>query len=477
MGSDTIQKVTRPAAYAGKFYPASGKTLQEEILSLTAEGKQAVFPDRQPRALVVPHAGYVFSGKVAASGYNQLSPDHVPEKVFILASCHHHSFPGISVFSSGNYETPLGQVEVDTETAKKLVKEHALFSIREEVHEYEHSLEVQLPFLQHKLGNHLRIVPLILGIRNPADCRLLAEALQPYFTDNHLFVISSDFSHYPDYKDAVTADRDTTEAILSNSPDKLLKTLDSNSKRKIPGLATSLCGWTSVLTLLYLTQGKNFSYHWIDYQNSGDQPLYGDHDRVVGYSAIAVFEEKIKDFSLTEAEKKILSDIADEAIRKFIMQGNREFSNEIPGTGNLSGDYGAFVSIYVKGKLRGCIGRFEGTGTLAQTVHEMAISSTSDRRFSPLIPEELNELTVEISVLSPLKKIESPAEIIPGRHGIYIRSGWSTGTFLPQVAVKYGWTVEEFLGRCARDKAGIGWDGWKTAELFVFEAIVFGNTQ
>ena len=143
-------------------------------------------------------------------------------------------------------------------------------------------------------------------------------------------------------------------------------------------------------------------------------------------------------------------------------------------SGKLDEKWGAFVSIYNGGKLRGCIGRFESSGSLPETVSEVATSAAVDRRFTPVSKKELDNLTIEISVLSPLKKISSPREIVLGKHGIYIKKGWSSGTFLPQVAGKYGWTVEEFLGRCSRDKAGIGWDGWKSAELYTFEAIVFG---
>jgi hypothetical protein len=475
METDANQKVTRQAEFSGKFYPGSKEELLEELNNLCRDGKQPVDPLKFPLALVVPHAGYVFSGKVAASGYNQLISGYTPDRVFILASSHQSAFPGVSLFCSGNYQTPLGPVQVDVSTVKQLLSEDSLFNNREEFHQREHSLEVQLPFLQYKLGNQFRMVPMILGIRDPEDCRRLANSLRPWFHDNNLFVISSDFSHYPEYRDATASDRATTDAILSNSPEILLKTLEMNKKKKIPGLVTSLCGWTSVLTLLYLTENKNFSYQWIDYLNSGDHPFYGDHNRVVGYNAIAVYGEDRKGFYLTEEEKEILLKIADCALRNFICEGKGEIPEHLPQFGKLSEKYGAFVSIYIDGKLRGCIGRFENEDSLVKTVHIAAVSAASDRRFHPVSSGELDAMTIEISVLSPLRKIESPRDIIPGRHGIYMRKGWSSGTFLPQVAEKYGWTVEEMLERCAGDKAGIGREGWRTAELFVYEAIVFSH--
>ena len=131
---------------------------------------------------------------------------------------------------------------------------------------------------------------------------------------------------------------------------------------------------------------------------------------------------------------------------------------------------GAFVSIYINNELRGCIGEFARAKSLIEVVQEMAVSASRDRRFKPVQKDELDKMKLEISVLSPLKKIKSINEIEPGKHGIYIKKGMFSGTFLPQVATKTGWNVEELLGRCSRDKAGLGWEGWKTADVFVYEA-------
>jgi MEMO1 family protein len=477
MEQELTKRVIRKAAVAGQFYPGTEKKLNTEVEDLLNNAKTAVVPGKIPQALIVPHAGYVFSGKVAASAYNQLVPGNFPRRVFILASSHQFHFPGVSVYCAGDYETPLGKVIVDVETGQKLTKGNSLISTREDVHLHEHSLEVQLPFLQVKLKQDFQLVPLILGMQRMEECRLLAEILRPYFTPENLFIISSDFSHYPGYNDAVKTDRVTTQAILSNSPAKLMRVLEENKKQRIPGLVTSLCGWTSVLTLLFLTEGSNYEYEWIDYQNSGDQPVYGDHERVVGYSALAVYQNSQNEFSLTSEEKDRLMQIAVQSVKKMVTTENRNQLDDSLFTGRLTERYGAFVSIYVAGKLRGCIGSFRSEESLVQVVNEVAASATRDHRFDPVTEAELQNLSIEISVLSPLKKISSPKEIILGKHGIYIRKAWSTGTFLPQVATKYGWTLDEFLGRCSRDKAGIGWDGWKTAELFTYEAIVFGKGE
>jgi len=462
----------REPAFAGKFYPGTENALKKQLEELFAEAKQPREPQKSPQALISPHAGYVFSGKVAASAFNQIPENTVYERVFVLASSHQYLFGGAAVFDSGNYQTPLGEIKTDTELARSLIESSDLFRHYPEAHEYEHSLEVQLPFLQYKLENDFLLVPIILGTNNQADCENIAKALAPYFTPENLFVISTDFSHYPAYDDAIDNDLATAKAICSNNPKELLKVLDENKKKKISHLATSLCGWTSVLTLLYLTSDKKFNYRLIDYQNSGDAEIYGDKDRVVGYWAIAVFPEETS-FRLSEEEQKELLEKARKSIVKFLETGKRTKPEPPVLGGILNEQAGVFVSVYVKGELRGCIGNFAKDETLNDLVQRMAVSAACDYRFDNLQPDELEDLELEISVLSPLKKIESADEIEMGRHGIYIKKGMNSGTFLPQVAKKTNWNLEEFLGHCSRDKAGLGWDGWKTAEIYTYEAFIF----
>jgi hypothetical protein len=227
-----------------------------------------------------------------------------------------------------------------------------------------------------------------------------------------------------------------------------------------------------VLTLLYLTQNSDLQYQKISYQNSGDSETYHDKTRVVGYWSIAIFDEKLL-FKIDENEKAEILKKARNAISKFVETGEEGNIQPSLSEGILNEKTGVFVSIYIENKLRGCIGGFAQEKTLNELVQSMAVSASCDRRFDAVKPEELENMELEISVLSPLKKIKSKDEIELGKHGIYIKSGYSTGTFLPQVADKTGWNVEQFLGHCSRDKARIGWDGWKTAEIFTYEAIIF----
>ncbi len=278
----------RAPAVAGKFYPADSRELKREVEGLFK--KSVARKSGNIRALIVPHAGYIFSGKIAASGFNQLPPDADYKQVFILASSHRSSFDRASLYLAGDYRMPFGNVKVDTELSKQLLQEHpGLFTDNHTPHKGEHSIEVQLPFLHYHLKNDFSIVPILLGTSNPDTCRAVADALKPYMTDENLFVISSDFSHYPDYDDANRIDAITKDAILTNQPEELLSTLSANRRSAVSNLYTSLCGWTSVLTLMYMTAGDpTYRYEGIDYCNSGDEKRYGDLDEVVGYWAIVL---------------------------------------------------------------------------------------------------------------------------------------------------------------------------------------------
>jgi MEMO1 family protein len=472
------RQVDRQPAVAGQFYPADPKELRRTLDDLFAKAV-AREASEDVAALIVPHAGYVFSGEVAASGFNQIDPDKKYDNVFVIGSSHVVAFEGASVYCSGNFVTPLGTVTVNRKLGEDLSKKDPVFSTRSDPHTAEHSLEVQLPFLQTRLKKPFQIVPIILGTDRPETCRKIAAVLRPFFTEKNLFVISSDCSHYPPYEAAVKVDKATADAIISNSPDALLQTLQRNEESGTPGLATSLCGWSSVLMLLDMTSlEKDVAYRAITYKNSGDSP-FGDKRSVVGYYAIVATRQEAQArsaFSLTSNEKTTLLAIARRTVEGYVTDRSIPAIEPADLTDALKTPCGAFVTLNKKGMLRGCIGRFDATEPLYRVIQEMAIaSSTQDPRFDPVAVGELRDLEIEISVLTPMRKITSIDEIELGKHGIYMRKGMRSGTFLPQVATETGWSKEEFLGYCARDKAGIGWDGWKDADLYVYEALVFSE--
>jgi AmmeMemoRadiSam system protein A len=287
-------------------------------------------------------------------------------------------------------------------------------------------------------------------------------------------VISTDFSHYPAYETAVKTDAETAEAIVENNIKKLTDCCNRNKQPNSNNLLTGLCGAAAVQTLLHLTQNNpNISFEKIVYQNSGDVPE-GDKSRVVGYWAISANRSN-NELNISKTDKETMLKLARESISNYLI-GNKNTSAKLGLSEIMNQKYGVFITLKEGGKLRGCIGRFNPDKSLYQTIEDIAISAaTRDSRFDPVAPEELNQIDIEISILTPLKKIESIDQIQLGKHGIYIKKGFSSGTFLPQVATETHWTKEEFLGHCARDKAGIGWDGWKTAEIYTYEAIIISE--
>lgn len=473
---------TREAAVAGQFYPGSSLELKKELQNLFAS-KNDIQAEGKVLAVIAPHAGYIFSGSVAAESFEQIDRDIQYDNIFVIGSSHRFAFDGASIYTLGNFRTPLGEVPVNLDLAKELCQKFSVFTARTDAQMNEHSLEVQLPFLQYWLHKPFRIIPIVLGTQNVATCHKIAEALRPYFNQSNLFVISTDFSHYPTYSDAQNTDHKTAEAILTNKPDRLVKAIQTNEKADIAGLATSLCGWTSVMTLLYITEEMpGITYKLIDYRNSGDAAA-GDKSRVVGYCAMGVYQSgtgsmqtEKSSYQISGEDRSSLLKLARETIKSYVSTGKIPVVETAKLSPVLKTPAGAFVSLYKNKELRGCIGRFDPDQPLYKVIQDMAVaSSTRDSRFNPVQPGELGNIRIEISVLTPLKRINSADEIILGKHGIYMKKGYHSGTFLPQVANSTGWTKDEFLGHCSQDKAGIGWDGWKTAELYTYEAIVFGE--
>jgi len=473
--------IDRQAIVAGTFYSDKPDILETQLESFFSKADK-LETDGEVLAIIAPHASYIYSGQVAASAYQQIDRNKKYDNIFVIASSHRVLFKGASIYKQGDYITPLGKVKVNIELANMLIDENDIFSFNPDAHSAEHSLEVQLPFLQYALKNDFQIVPIVTGTQTLKEVNEIAKVLKPYFNDKNLFVISSDFSHYPKYEDAVSVDKKTADAILSNSVHNLINVINENASAGINNLATSLCGWPSVLTLLNITEKDNaIDVIHVDYQNSGD--VLEDKSRVVGYHAIVFVKNKITDMSentynLSKEEKEVLLNIARETIDEYLASGKYPVVDKYQLTDVMKTNCGAFVTLHKEGELRGCIGRFVANEPLYEIVQKMAVAAaTEDLRFPTVKKDEMQKIDLEISVLTPLRKIESIDEIEMGKHGIYIKKGFASGTFLPQVATETGWTKEEFLGYCSRNKAGIGWEGWKDADIYVYEALVFGENE
>ena len=471
-GQTNRMPVVRPATQANRFYTGDAKKLSEEVDSLLALHRDAaVYNDLT--ALIVPHAGYYFSGNVAATAYMTLLKDKVYKRIFLLGPSHHEWLDGASVNTEADYyATPLGQVEVDHETALALTSADSVFRYEPKAHDREHCLEVQLPFLQRRYGEDSvpPIVPVIISTNDFQKLKRIADVLKPYLTEENLFIVSSDFSHYPSYEDARKMDARTGKAVESGDVSRFIAVLEENARSGVPGLATSACGEQAIATLLMMID-STYQVKHLMYQNSGDAEEH-DRNRVVGYHAFAIVHGAAQNFSLSADEKQTLKEIALTSIKDSL--DGKPISNRSPLTAHLSEKCGAFVSLHKHGRLRGCIGHFGEDVPLHEIVAEMARAAAfEDPRFLPVTRDELADIDIEISVLTPMRRIHSLDEFELHRHGIYIRKGYRSGTFLPQVADEVNWTKEEFVSHCAQDKAGIGWDGWRDAELYVYEAIVF----
>ena len=462
--------VVRPATQANRFYTGDARELSEEVDSFLALHKGTIY--NNVAAIIVPHAGYYFSGNVAAFAYMTIPTKKPYKRIFLLGPSHHEWLDGASVNTEADYyATPLGKVKVDHETCVALTKKDSVFSYQAKAHNREHCLEVQLPFLQRRFEEVPPIVPIIISTNDFQKLKRMAEVLKSYFTDENLFVISSDFSHYPSYEDACEVDAMTGKAIETGDVEQFIATIEANVRSGKRNLATSACGEFPIITLMLMLDGQYDIKHLM-YQNSGDIDNH-DHSRVVGYHSFA-FLRKEAGFTLTDADKKQLKEIALNSIKDSL--DGKGITHPIVNSqlSILNSKCGAFVSLHKHGHLRGCIGHFGEDVPLYEIVAEMARAAAfEDPRFTPVRREELNDIDIEISVLTPMRRIQSLDEFELHRHGIYIRKGYRSGTFLPQVADEVNWTKEEFVGHCSQDKAGLGWDGWKDAELYVYEAIVF----
>ena len=455
--------VVRPATQANRFYTGDARELSEEVDSFLALHKDDA-KYSNVAAVIVPHAGYYFSGNVAASAYMAIDPKKQYKRIFLLGPSHHEWLDGASVNTEADwYATPLGQVKVDHEMTVALTntiatphsqRENSVFRYRPEAHDREHCLEVQLPFLQRSFKEVPPIVPIVISTNDYEKLKRMAEVLKPYFTDENLFVISSDFSHYPSYEDACEVDAKTGKAVESGDVEEFIATINANARSGKRNLATSACGEFAIITLMLMLD-RQYEVKHLMYQNSGDIDNH-DHSRVVGYHSFAILRKDNASFALSDADKKALKDIAFNSIRdsldgKPIAQPsfNSQLSSQryTLSERTLNSKCGAFVSLHKHGHLRGCIGHFGEDYPLHEIVAEMARAAAfEDPRFKPVTRDELNDLDIEISVLTPMRRIQSLDEFELHRHGIYIKKGYRSGTFLPQVADEVNWTKEEFAG-------------------------------
>jgi len=480
-GSAQAEGTTRAPAVAGSFYPGEPGALRAEVQRYLGQVEPKTLPGELV-ALIVPHAGYVYSGPVAAYAYRQLQGRRY-DTVVVVGPSHHALFPGIALTGADEWATPLGSVDIDRTACEALMKAYPNARVFETAHAPEHCIEVQLPFLQTVLDD-FKLLPILMVDFSEQTCSALAQALAQWARGRSvLFIASSDMSHYPAYEDAVRIDKETLNSIETLDAAKVAVTTRKLMSQGVPNLSTCLCGEGPVKAVLQAARllGAN-RVEVLRYANSGNAPG-GSRDRVVGYCAVAVYgkevgtvkPEKSVEGELSPAQQQRLLSVARATIEEYVRTGRRiEIEESDPALLRLGA---AFVTLREKDELRGCIGVLEASAPLIETVRDRAImAATRDPRFPPVGAQELPQLEIEVSVLSPLRRVESADEIDISKHGIVVQEGPQSGVFLPQVAQETGWSRDVLLAHLCRDKAGLPPDAWKRgANLYVFTVQAFSS--
>lgn len=455
-GSTSAGNVRVPV-WGDKFYPADPKELALTIKKLTQQAHKTIPPipaHKTLRALVLPHAGYIYSGIVAAQASHVLRPDQYT-RVVLMGPDHRVGFKDGAISDVSGYETPLGTIKLDPEAAR-LRQQSALFKSYRDSDRSEHSVEVLLPFLQSYLKS-FELIPIVLG---PCDTQSIATAVAPLVNPKTLIVVSSDLSHYLPYSQAKHRDQETIQIILNLQTDKLHQRKDS------------ACGKMPLLVLMHLAREFDWEPVLLKYANSGDTA--GDKTRVVGYAAIAFFGPP---FLFTRQQGETLLRLARRTLTRRIDPQRTlppdPTATTSPSEACFATHCGTFVTLKKAGRLRGCIGNLLPNSSVWEGVRRNAINAAlHDPRFKPLDAAELDQVSISISILSqPQPLIYADANDLINKlridvDGVIIQKGAAQATFLPQV-----WSQlpdpEAFLGHLCL-KAGLPQTAWRQADLNVF---------
>lgn len=410
IGKVSMKKI-RPAAVEGKFYPSSKDEISSQLALFSQNGKKdySCFS----RAIIVPHAGYIYSGQLAYEGFQYL--DKNAKNVFIIAPPHYVPVKNTAISSFEKWETSLGQIEVNQEINEEMIEKFGC-EFEDDAFENEHSAEVQVPFIQ-KLLPHAKIVPILAGHNKEK----VKEIIKHYWKDpKNAFVISSDLSHFYPSKEAKKIDGMTAEMIETK-----------DMERFSPEQA---CGSVGVFALTAFAKEEGFSLIRVGLINSGD--VVGDNSRVVGYGSWFLYEGEKSAFI-----KKYFSDFVIDVCKKSILARlNKEITKfeNYPAVFDESG--ACFVTLEKNGDLRGCIGSIIAHRTLIEDLATNAQNSAfSDPRFAPLLKDEFEQLSIDVSLLSAPEKMDFEDEddllsqIKPFVDGIIIKDGGYQAVYLPSV--------------------------------------------
>ncbi len=435
---------------SGIFYKKQTEDLSLEVDSLLS----SIELTSDASMILVPHAGYTYSGAVAAAGFKAAASSQI-KTVIVIGVSHFHSFKGVAIWPKGSFSTPLGSIPIDESLSADLLKASPLLHSLEKPFEKEHSLEVELPFLQKTLPP-FSLVALLTGQMSLEECESFSLALYEKLADRKdvLLVISSDFSHFHD---------ETTANLMDQTALSLIKECDAKELWKQSSLKTvELCGIMGTTIALFYAKKKGIDSVSILKRGNSSEVTH-DKDNVVGYASIA-FHQKI----LNERQKNVLLQIARQTL-------DGTFTQKKEKDLRLFAQEGAFISLYLGKDLRGCMGEVFTESPLYQTIHEVTLSSAKDSRFPPLTKEEKEKVKIQISLLSKPQKISSIQEICLGTHGIIILHGTKKGLYLPQVATETGWPLEELLSQLCIRKANLPPLAWQdpTTTIYIFSTQIF----
>ncbi len=463
--------------YSGSWYPPDSAKLTELLDKLFAESEArtgaSILPG--PAGFVVPHAGLVYSGRVAASVYRHLRQER-PRRLILMGFSHRGAPSGVWIPELDAYRTPLGEVPIDRHAVKELTAGGVFRPMREDAL-CDHSVEIQLPLLQ-RAAPGLAVVPVYVSALGPRDRQEAARILAGMMEPGTVALASSDFTHYgrsfgyqPFPHDEQTPfrlrqlDEGFIEAAGSLDADRLVRTLKSE--------AATVCGREPIALLLAALaarpDGEDIFQLTLDYETSGD--ITGDYAHCVSYAALGYFPWA--SFLLDEADGQLLLESARNTLRHYQETGEALPQGPVRMTAALERKAGAFVTLHKNGQLRGCVGRCAAVEPLGKVIPEMTLAAAlEDTRFEPVRPDEKG-IELEISVLSPMKLLADRSRFRVGRDGGYLKCSGLSGLLLPQVGEERNWSTEEFLTALAR-KARLPKEVYNDPEarLYVFRAQV-----
>jgi len=482
-----VPEGVRGSALAGAWYAGTKEGLEESVDGFFGKVQSGPVPG-YPIALIVPHAGLRWSGRTAAHAYSQLKGRSYA-RVFVVGPSHRAHFHGVSVPKATHYETPLGRVPLDTEAIKGLAEEE-FFRQHATAHLQEHCIEIQLPFLQSVLPE-FKLIPMLVSGLTQEQVLQVSKTLRSYLRPGDLLIASSDFTHYgPRFQYLGPPGAAFTREEAPRRLEELLKAAWAAIEEKdLTGFfehrketGDTICGFLPVsIVLAALPEGA--VPHLLQTDTSGN--IGRDYTESVSYLSAAFqglwpYNTVEGSGGLTDEEKGDVLKLARYTVDSYVSSGTRPTPEEagVEVTDRMKENSGVFVTLKKRGMLRGCIGTILPVKPLVKAVVDNGINASAfDRRFRRVVEEELAEIDVEVSVLTPPVAISGPEEIILGKHGVIIEKDRHSAVFLPQVAPEQGWTVEETL-RHLSHKAGLGVDGWREGARFkVFEAIVFHEEE